>query len=122
VYLCKEKSEAFHWAKTFKAEVGNQSDRKIKKLRSDNGGEYTFKEFQNYLREAGIKQELIAAYTPQQNGTGERLNRTLCEAARSMLFKRKAPLKFWAKVIQAVAYTKNKCVTKKLLGKTLEEA
>lgn len=77
IYLCKEKSEDLQRFKVFKAEAEKQSDRKIKCLRSDSGGEYTSTEFKGFLREQGIVQELAAAYSPQQNGAAERLNRII---------------------------------------------
>ena len=49
-------------------------------LRTDNGGEYMSTEFQ---KSKGIQHELTIAYTPQQNGIAERMNRTLMESARS---------------------------------------
>ena len=63
----------------------NLSERKIKTLRSDNGGEFTSKEFNNFCREAGIKRELTTSYNPQQNGVAERKNRSIMEAVRAML-------------------------------------
>jgi len=65
--------------------VENLSERKIKTLRSDNGGEFTSKEFNNFCREAGIKRELTTSYNPQQNGVAERKNRSIMEAVRAML-------------------------------------
>ena len=50
----------------FKALVENQTGRRIKVLRSGNGGEYTFEEFDKYCRQEEIKRELAGPYTPQQ--------------------------------------------------------
>ena len=58
---------------------------KIKALRADRGGEYMSEEFKSYLKECGIKSELTAAYSPQQNGVSERLNRTLLDRCCLML-------------------------------------
>jgi transposase InsO family protein len=52
--------------------VENQTGRKIRVLRSDNGGEYTSKEFEDYCTAVGIKKELTVPYNPQQNGVAER--------------------------------------------------
>ena len=69
--------------KEFKALIENLSERKIKILRSDNGGEYTSKEFVSFCRDVRIKRELTTPYNPQQNGVPERKNRTMLERSRS---------------------------------------
>jgi hypothetical protein len=75
--------EVFNKIKEFKALIKNLSERKIKILRSDNGGEYTSKEFVSFCRDVGIKRELTTPYNPQQNGVAERKNRTMLEKSRS---------------------------------------
>ena len=62
----------------------------MKTLRTDNGGEFTSTEFENYLK-TGVKHELTVPKTPEQNGVAERLNRTLVEAVRAMLIQAKLP-------------------------------
>jgi transposase InsO family protein len=71
VYLLKSKDEVFSKFKEFKALIENLSERKIKILRLDNGGEYTSKEFVNYYKDVGIKRDLTTTYNPQQNGVAE---------------------------------------------------
>ena len=63
----------------FRSEVENQLDRKIKKFRSDRGGEYTTKTPEDFCEKNGIIHEFSAPYTPQKNGVAERKNRTLKE-------------------------------------------
>jgi transposase InsO family protein len=70
IYFLKTKDEVFDQFQEFKALVENQTGKKIKVLRSDNGGEYTSNEFKDFCREAGIKKELTMPYNPQQNGFG----------------------------------------------------
>ena len=76
IYFLKTKSEVFRKFKEFKALIENHSERRIKTLRLDNGGEYTSKEFEAFCKEDGIKRELTTPYNPQQNGAVERKNRT----------------------------------------------
>ena len=57
--------------------VERSTGRKLKVLRSDNGGEYTSGEFVEHLMSEGIRHELTVPKSPQQNGVAERLNRTL---------------------------------------------
>jgi transposase InsO family protein len=59
--------------------VENQTDRKLKSLRSDNGGEYKCDEFVQFCRERSIRREFMAPHSPQQNGVAERMNRTIQE-------------------------------------------
>lgn len=60
----------------------NQTDKKIKTLRSDNDGEYEYHTFANFFKECGIRKKLTSPYNPQQNGLAERKNRTLVEASK----------------------------------------
>ena len=77
VAFLKEKSEAFEKFKIFKTMAKNDSGMKIKCLRSDNGGEFTSNEFNEFYEGHGIKRKISAAKTPQQNGVVERKNRTV---------------------------------------------
>ena len=85
VVFLKEKSEAFEKFKIFKAMAKNESGMKIRCLRSDNGGEFTSNEFNEFCEDHGIKRHLSLAKTPQQNGIVERKNRNVQEAFRTML-------------------------------------
>lgn len=85
VYFLKNKSEAFECFRTFKTLVENQSGKRILRVRSDRGGEFTSRQFNVFYESAGIHRELMAAYTPEQNGVVERKNRTVVEMACSML-------------------------------------
>jgi hypothetical protein len=78
--------EVFNKIKEFKALIKNLSERKIKILRSNNGGEYTSKEFVSFCRDVGIKRELTTPYNPQQNGVSERKNRTMLEDVKIKIF------------------------------------
>ena len=92
IYFLKAKSETFDRFKEFKILIENQTRRHIHILRSDNGGEYESKEFNDFCREAGIKKELTVPYNPQQNGVAERKNRMICEAAKAMITDLDLPL------------------------------
>ena len=93
LYFIKRKSEVLDKLKVFQAETAPYGE-KIGALRSDRGGEYTSKEFKDYLKSQKIKQELTSAEYPEQNGISERMNRTLCESARTMLRHAGLPKKF----------------------------
>ena len=79
VYVLKHKSQVFEKFLEWKAMVERSTGRKLKTLRTDNGGEYTSTEFANYLRSEGVRHELTVPKTPEQNGVAERMNRALIE-------------------------------------------
>ena len=74
--------------------VENETDLKIKCLRSDNGGEFTSKLFQQLCEENGMKRQFSTAWTPQQNGVAERKNITIQEMGGTMLKDSKLDEKF----------------------------
>ena len=65
VYFLKYKSETFSKFQEFKSLVENESNKKIKTLRTDNGGEFIKKEFNAYLSKHGIQHQKTVSYTPQ---------------------------------------------------------
>jgi transposase InsO family protein len=79
VYLLNSKDEALHYFKTYNTEVENQLERKIKRLRSDRGGEYFSGDFSDFCVEHGIILERTPSYSPQSNGIAERKNHTLTD-------------------------------------------
>ncbi|GKF11251.1 retrovirus-related pol polyprotein from transposon TNT 1-94 [Tanacetum coccineum] len=77
VHFLRHKNEAFNKFKEWKQLVENQTGRKLKKLRTDNGLEFCNQEFNNLCKESGIARHLTVTGTPQQNGLAERMNRML---------------------------------------------
>ena len=118
VFVLKHKDEMFACFKQWKAQVERSTGRQVKTLRSDNGGEYTSKEFALYLAKEGIKHELTTPRTPQQNDVAERLNRTLVEGVRAMLADSKLTHRFWAEALSTMAYLRNRSPTKAQGGVT----
>jgi transposase InsO family protein len=94
-YFLKDKSESFEKFKAYKAFVENETDLKIKCLRSDIGGEFISKEFINLFEDHRIKIQFSDPMTPQQNGVVEMKNRNVQEDARTMLNESKLPDEFW---------------------------
>ena len=68
-------------------------------------------EFQSFLREKGIHHETTVPYSPQQNGIAERMNRTLQEAALSMILHAGVSKGFWAEAVFSAAYIRNRVIT-----------
>ncbi|GJT23129.1 putative ribonuclease H-like domain-containing protein [Tanacetum coccineum] len=84
------------------------------------GGIDTFGEEQmeEDINGKGIKREYSVARTPQQNGVAERKNRTLIEAARTMLADSKLPTTFWAEAVSTACYVQNRVLVVKPHNKT----
>ena len=85
VYVLKHKNEAFERFKEWIALMENQTERRLKRLRTDNGLEYCNKDFENFCKSKGIARHRTVRNTPQQNGLAERMNRTLIKMVRCML-------------------------------------
>jgi transposase InsO family protein len=94
VYLLKEKSQVFATFKNFHLWITNETQLNIGTLELNNGGEYTSNAFENYLHNNCIKHQNIFPYTPQQNGVVERVNKTLHNMVRSMMFFQNVRLMF----------------------------
>ena len=114
IYTLKRKDEVLEKFREWKAMVETETGKKVKSFRSDNGGEYTSGEFDRFLKINGIKRQWSIPGTPEQNGTAERMNRTLVEAVRAMLADNGLPRKFWAEMITTVVYLRNRWSTKSL--------
>ena len=118
VFMLKHKSEVFDRFSEYIAYAENFTGKKLKKIRSDNGGEYTSEEFYKYCREKGLVKEQTIPYTPQQNGVSERLNRTIMENVRAMLYHAKLPLYLWAEAVNTLVYLRNRSPTSRFKGET----
>ncbi|GJW72635.1 retrovirus-related pol polyprotein from transposon TNT 1-94 [Tanacetum coccineum] len=77
-------------------------------VRTDKGTEFLNKTLHAYFAKEGIRHKTSTARTPEQNGVVERRNRTLVEAARTMLSAAKVPLFFWAEAIATTCFTQNR--------------
>ena len=111
VYFIRTKSEVLAKLKEFEVAATNEAGCKIETLRTDNGGEYTSYELEYYLKKTGIKHETSVSYSPQQNGVAERMNRTLLESARAMVYHAGLSKQFWAEASNTAAFIRNRMVT-----------
>lgn len=108
VYFLKKKEETYECFKNFKNLVENQTGKSIKALRSDNGGEFCSNQLENFLASNGIIHQKTNPYTPEQNGMSERMNRTVVEKAKCMLFDANLDKKFWAEAVNTAVYLRNR--------------
>jgi Integrase core domain/gag-polypeptide of LTR copia-type/GAG-pre-integrase domain len=111
LYLMKEKSETLQKLKEYEAKVTVETGKRIKAIRSGNGGEYTSREFNDFCKLKGTSRQFTAPYTPEQNGVAERLNRTLMESARCMLKHAEMEDRYWGEAIMTAVYIANRCPT-----------
>ena len=81
-------------------------------LRTDHGGEFANKAFDQYLVAHPIRREYTTPYTPEQNSVAERENHTIMEGVRSCLHQARLNLKLWAEVVQYLVYTLNRTGTR----------
>eukprot|EP00253_Pinus_taeda_P005913 PITA_05913 len=104
--------------KEFKALVENQIEKKIKVLRTDNGGEFCSKEFEEFCKKCCIAWQKTTPYTPKQNGVTERMNKTLMERARSMLSGAGLGQELWVEAVDTACYLVNRSPSSALEDKT----
>nr|GFA04186.1 ribonuclease H-like domain-containing protein [Tanacetum cinerariifolium] len=102
------KDETFHILKDFIALIENQLNKKVKAIRCDNGTEFQNAKLIALCGEKGIKRDYCNARTLQQNRVAEQKNRTLIEAARSMLAESKLPTMFWTEAVSTACYVLNR--------------
>ena len=111
----------FDTFKKWKALAKNETGKRLKCLRSNNGGKYYSKEFDSYCSHNGIHREKTVPGTPQENGVSERMKRMIMERARCMRLHVVLPLQFWVDVVNNVVYLINRGPSNALDGGILEE-
>ena len=122
VYFLHDKAQAIVKFKEWLQPVENEIGNRLKKFRTNGGGEFISNEFDDFCKGKGIKRQLTTAHTPQQNGVAERRNRTIMEMARCMLKGKGLPNQFWAEAVNTAVYILNRSYTKALKGQTPHEA
>nr|GEZ58534.1 integrase, catalytic region, zinc finger, CCHC-type, peptidase aspartic, catalytic [Tanacetum cinerariifolium] len=90
----------------------------VQRIRTNNGTEFVNQTLRDYYEEVGISHETSVAHSPQQNGVVERRNRTLIEAARTMLIYAQASLFLWAEAVATACFTQNRSIIRLRHGKT----
>jgi transposase InsO family protein len=121
LYLLKSKDEVFRKFQEFKVEIENLTNKKIKTLRTDNGGEYTSKEFVAFCKLAGIRREITIPHNPQQNSVAQRNNISIEEIVKSLLNDQDLSMFLWGEVVMMAIYVHNRSPHHILKDMTLEE-
>ncbi|GJR28865.1 putative ribonuclease H-like domain-containing protein [Tanacetum coccineum] len=97
VFFLAYKDETYDMLHDLIVGLENRLRHKVKTIRCDHGTEFKNQLMNEFCAKKGIKREYSIARTPQQNGVAERKNRTLIEAARTMLADSLLPIQFWLK-------------------------
>nr|GFA54536.1 hypothetical protein [Tanacetum cinerariifolium] len=110
VYFLRTKDETPEVIKNFLKKIYVRLQAPVIIVRTNNGTEFKNHALKEYFTRVSITHETFAAKTPQQNGVVERRNRTLVEAARTMLIFSHALLFLWAEAIATACYTQNRSI------------
>lgn len=120
-FIIKAKNEVQYKLREYVNRVENQHNLRVFKTRCDNGKEYVNKNILQFCREKGIVLDLTIIYTPQLNGRAERMNRTLMDKTRALLFQSNAPLDLWSEALLCANYIINRSPTSALEHSTPAE-
>ncbi|GJS64865.1 putative ribonuclease H-like domain-containing protein [Tanacetum coccineum] len=118
VFFLRTKDETSGILKDFIRQIENQLNQKVKTIRCDNGTEFKNREIIEFCGSKGIKREYSNARTPQQNEVAKRKNRTLIDAAITMLADSFLPTTFWAEAVSTACYILNRLLVTKPQNKT----
>ena len=121
IRFLRSKDEVFENFSEWKALVENQTKKKIKCLRTDNGLEFCNNQMDKLCQDSGIKRHRTCVYTPQQNGVAERMNRTIADKIRCMLAETGLEKKFWAEAASTAVYLINRSPSASLRFQIPEE-
>ncbi|GJS93500.1 putative ribonuclease H-like domain-containing protein [Tanacetum coccineum] len=108
VFFLETKDDTYPILKDFMSLVENQLNKKVKAIRCDNSTKFKNEKLIELCGGKGIKRDYSNARTPQQNRVAERKNRTLIEAARTMLADSKLPTMFWTEAVSTACYVLNR--------------
>ncbi|GJV53782.1 retrovirus-related pol polyprotein from transposon TNT 1-94 [Tanacetum coccineum] len=108
VKFLRSKDETPEFVTNFLKQIQVGLNKTVRFIRTDNGTEFVNQVMSEYYEGVGIFHQKSVPRTPQQNGVVERRNRTLVEAARTMMIFSKAPMFLWAEAVATACYTQNR--------------
>jgi transposase InsO family protein len=120
LYLLKIKDEVFRKFQELKEGIENLTSKKIKTLRTNNGGEYTSKEFFSFCKTTGIRRDLTVPHNPQKNSVEERKNRTIEKTMKALMNDQGLSMYLWGEATMIEIYVQNKIPHRILKDMNLE--
>ncbi|KAJ9556367.1 hypothetical protein OSB04_010981 [Centaurea solstitialis] len=118
VFFLRSKSDAPEEIILFVRKMERLNNLTVRSIRSDHGTEFKNSTLETFFDQKGISHNFSSVRTPQQNGVAERRNRTLIEAARSMLSEANLATQFWAEAVNTACYTQNRSLIVKRFRRT----
>ena len=113
IMFLKQKSDACQMFRWYLARVDKESGKSLKCLRSNRGGEFTSREFEEFYNDRGIKRQTSTPRTPPQKCIEYRRNRSIIDYAITFMMEKNVALKYWREAISIVVYTLNRVQVKK---------
>lgn len=117
IALLPSKDAAATAIKRIQATAERKTGKLVCALRTDRGGEFLARDFKKYCPELGLRRELMAPYSPPQNGVVECRNQSVVSTARSMLKAKDLPAVFWGEAVTTAVYLLNRASSKSIGGK-----
>ncbi|KAJ9557296.1 hypothetical protein OSB04_011910 [Centaurea solstitialis] len=118
VFFLRSKSDAPEEIILFVRKMERLNNLTVRSIRIDHGTEFKNSTLETFFDQKGISQNFSSVRTPQQNGVAERRNRTLIEAARSMLSEANLATQFWVEAVNTACYTQNRSLIVKRFRRT----
>ena len=116
IYFMKSKKDSFSNFQKYVVKAENETQEKLRCVRSNNGGEYTSGVWEKFCEEKGIEHSMGPPHSPQLNGVAERFNRTLLDRILPNLFKANLPVRFWVEAarhaVQAINLSPSRTLSK----------
>ncbi|GKC43676.1 retrovirus-related pol polyprotein from transposon TNT 1-94 [Tanacetum coccineum] len=117
VFLLKFKHEASSCLMKFHTMIKTQFGKSVKRICTDNGGEFTSNDMLEFYNDHGILLETSCPHTPQQNRVVERKHRHLLETARALIFEANLPKRFWGECVLTATFIINRLPSKVIKNK-----
>ena len=118
IYCIKSKADVADCFEDYVNLVENQLNKRVKKIRCDNGKEYLNHRIDKFIRDKGIELLPCPPYVHELNGVAERFNRAAMDMGRCLQREAKIHTKYWPEIMKTVSYLKNRTIANSVENKT----